>query len=97
MLSERIKRMSAHLSANRGDFDCKRKLSMATVFRRKVLAYMQRTDYSGYRLAVRELTLRPLPIFHSAYLPKVRARARPGQAVGRPACRCVRACAGDAR
>lgn len=72
MLSERINRMAAHLAANGGDADCKRRLTMATVARRKVLSYMQRRDYSGYRLAIQELGLRPLPIFHSAYLPKVR-------------------------
>lgn len=71
MFTERISRMAAHLAANRGDKDCKRRLTMATVSRRKLLAYMQRTDYSGYRLAVRELGLRPLPIFHSSFLPKV--------------------------
>lgn len=73
MLSERIGRMAAHLGGgNGGDADCKRKLTMATVTRRKVLSYMQRRDYGGYRLAVRELGIRPLPVFHSPYLPKVR-------------------------
>ena len=72
MLTERITRMASHLAANRGDKDCKRNLTMATVTRRKILAYMQRRDYGGYRLAVKELGIRPLPIFQSAYLPKVR-------------------------
>ena len=36
---------------------------------------MQKSDYSGYRLAVRELSLRPIPIFHSPYLPKRRVES----------------------
>jgi hypothetical protein len=84
MLSERIGRMAAHLGGgNGGDADCKRKLTMATVTRRKVLSYMQRRDYGGYRLAVRELGLRPLPVFHSPYLPKVRPSLAPCALPGR--------------
>lgn len=89
MLSERIARMAAHLAANAGDADCKRRLTMATVARRKVLSYMQRRDFSGYRLAVREMGLRPLPVFHSAFLPKVSVPpSRPGRAI-LPPCLCA--------
>jgi small subunit ribosomal protein S15 len=72
MMTERINRVSAHLSANKKDKHCKRSLSGLTVRRRKILEYMTRRDYQGYRVAVKELGLRPVPLVYSRHLPKVR-------------------------
>lgn len=72
MLTERLNRMSAHLSNNKHDKHCKRSLSGIAVRRRKVLEYMMRKDFQSYRVAVSELGLRPIALFHSRHLPKVR-------------------------
>ena len=72
MLTDRVLRMSQHLSRNKHDKKSKRALSLVTVRRRKVLEWMTRRDYQGYRLCVRELSLRPVPLVYSRHLPKVR-------------------------
>lgn len=72
MLTERISRVTSHLSANKKDKHCKRSLAALTLRRRKVLEYMTQADYQGYRVAVRELGLRPVPLVYSRHLPKVR-------------------------
>lgn len=72
MLTDRVARMSQHLSNNRHDKKSKRALSLLTVRRRKVLEWMTRSDYQGYRLCVRELGLRPVPLVYSRHLPKER-------------------------
>lgn len=72
MLTERIQRVSAHLSSNKKDMFSKRALTSLTVRRRKVLEYMTRRDYQGYRVAVKELSLRPVPLVYDRHLPKLR-------------------------
>jgi hypothetical protein len=72
MLTERINRLAAHSSRNSHDKNCKRSLTALTVRRRKLLEYMMSKDYQNYRLMIRELNLRPLPLFNSRHLPKVR-------------------------
>ena len=72
MLTERIQRVSAHLGANKKDTFCKRALTALTVRRRKLLEYMTRSDYQGYRVSVAELGLRPVPLVYDRHLPKQR-------------------------
>ena len=48
MMSERITRMSSHLSANAHDKSCKRQLSLLTVRRRHMMEYMMRRDFQNY-------------------------------------------------
>lgn len=72
MLTERISRLSMHLGSNKKDKHCKRSLTALTVRRRRLLEYMMRKDFQNYRLVVRELSLRPLPVLQSKYLPKER-------------------------
>lgn len=73
MLTDNIARLSAHLAANKHDTHCKRQLQIFTSRRRKLLQYMIRTDYQGYRIVVRDLGLRPLPVVASRHPPKQRA------------------------
>lgn len=72
MVTERIGRLAQHLSRNGKDKKCKRSLTALTVRRRKIMEYMMRRDYGNYRLMVRELSLRPVPLVNSRHLPKVR-------------------------
>ena len=72
MLTERIQRVSAHLASNKKDAFSKRALTALTVRRRKVLEYMTRHDYQGYRVSVQELGLRPVPLVYDRHLPKQR-------------------------
>jgi small subunit ribosomal protein S15 len=73
MLTDTISRLSAHLASNKHDTHCKRQLQIFTSRRRKLLQYMIRTDYQGYRLVVRELGLRPMAVVASRHPPKQRA------------------------
>jgi small subunit ribosomal protein S15 len=68
MMTERINRMSANLAKNKHDKNCKRDLHILTVRRKHLLQYMMRSDYQNYRLVIRELNLRPLPVFQSKFL-----------------------------
>lgn len=72
MLTERIARVSSHLASNKKDQGCRRALTTLTVRRRKLLEYMTRRDYQGYRVAVAELGLRPVPLVYDRHLPKQR-------------------------
>lgn len=68
-----MSRLSAHLASNSHDSYAKRSLQMLTSRRRRLLQYMVRRDFANYRLLVRELGLRPTPVFGSRHTPKVRA------------------------
>ncbi len=72
-LTERILRLSAHLSVSKHDAYSKRALQILNSRRRRLLQYMVRTDFNNYRLVVAELALRPIPVFGSRHTPKVRA------------------------
>ena len=72
MLTDRIQRVSAHLLANKKDQGCRRALTTLTVRRRKLLEYMTRRDFQGYRVVVQELGLRPVPLVYDRHLPKQR-------------------------
>ena len=74
-LTERINRLNAHVALNKHDTNCKRQLMLLASRRRKVLTYMQRKDFHGYRVMVDALALRPLPVFTSRHPPKVRAES----------------------
>jgi small subunit ribosomal protein S15 len=48
LLTERINNLSAHLSANRKDKHGQRGLQLLVGQRRRLLVYLERTDYAGY-------------------------------------------------
>ncbi len=60
------------MAKNGHDTACKRTLQVLTSRRRRLLQYMIRADFQGYRAVLRELELRPLPIVASRHPPKVR-------------------------
>lgn len=72
MITERIKRLSQHMAKNGHDTACQRTLQILTSRRRKLLQYMIRKDFTNYRVVVKELGLRPLPIVTSRHPAKVR-------------------------
>jgi hypothetical protein len=61
------------VAKNNHDKSCKRTLQVLTSSRRRLLQYMIRTDFQSYRVAIKELGLRPLPIVAPRHPPKVRA------------------------
>lgn len=65
--SERIASMQEHMKKHHKDQSCKRKLESLVSQRRKLLRYMIRTDYENYRVSIKELGLRPLPVFQTKY------------------------------
>ena len=73
LLTSRITLHSAHLARNKHDTTSKRALQILVSRRRRLLQYMVRTDYANYRVVVKELGLRPIPVIGSRHTPKVRA------------------------
>eukprot|EP01138_Halocafeteria_seosinensis_P001785 gb/GECG01001828.1/.p1 GENE.gb/GECG01001828.1/~~gb/GECG01001828.1/.p1 ORF type:complete len:268 (+),score=25.25 gb/GECG01001828.1/:1-804(+) len=68
LLTERIQALTDHLRRHRHDTAAKREVQRLLVRRRKLMQYMIRNDYTNYRVVVRELGLRPVPLFLSKYV-----------------------------
>ncbi|MDR7484168.1 MAG: 30S ribosomal protein S15 [Armatimonadota bacterium] len=58
LLTERINQLTEHLKAHPKDFHSRRGLLKMVGNRRRLLAYLERTDISTYRRLVEELGLR---------------------------------------
>ena len=58
LLTERIAALTDHLRAHRKDHHSRRGLLMLVGHRRRLLAYLQRSDLERYRSLIRELGLR---------------------------------------
>lgn len=58
VLTERIKEVTEHLKSNKHDFMARRGLLQMVGKRRKLLKYLERTDFEGYRELVAKLGLR---------------------------------------
>lgn len=76
VVTEHIKAMTAHMIRHPHDKHAKRALDRYLVRRRKLLQYMMRKDYNNYRIVLRELGLRPAPLFYSKYPPQHLDRVR---------------------
>lgn len=74
VLTERINFLAEHIERHHKDQHAKRALQMVIHRRRKLLRYMMRRDYNNYRIVVRELKLRPLPVHYSKFPPSNRVR-----------------------
>ena len=58
VLTERIKQLTGHMSTNRHDFNTQRGLLKLVGQRRRLLAYLNRTDVSRYNALIKRLGLR---------------------------------------
>ncbi len=58
VLTERIKQLTRHMTANGHDFHSKRSLLKLVGQRRRLLAYLNRTDVEAYRKLIKGLGLR---------------------------------------
>ena len=58
MLSQKIAELTEHLKSNKKDFQCKRGLLMMVGQRKRLLAYLKRTDFEKYQKVTQELKLR---------------------------------------
>ena len=58
LITERIQYISNHLKANPKDFAGERGLNKLVGQRRRLLAYLKRTDFEKYQKVTRELKLR---------------------------------------
>ncbi|MBV8734053.1 MAG: 30S ribosomal protein S15 [Solirubrobacterales bacterium] len=58
LLTERIAALTEHLRVHRKDHHSRRGLLMLVGHRRRLLAYLQRSDLGRYRSLIRELGLR---------------------------------------
>ncbi|MDQ7857356.1 MAG: 30S ribosomal protein S15 [Armatimonadota bacterium] len=58
LLTERINQLSEHLKTHRKDFHSRRGLLKMVGKRRRLLAYLERTDIAAYRRLVEQLGLR---------------------------------------
>ena len=58
MLTERINHIAAHVRQNKKDHHSNRGLVLMVGRRRRFLAYMQRTNITGYRALIEKLGLR---------------------------------------
>ena len=58
VLTERIKEVTAHLQSNKHDFMARRGLLQMVGKRKKLLKYLERTDFDAYRALVAKLGLR---------------------------------------
>ena len=58
LLTERINELTGHLRTHRKDHHSRRGLLMLVGQRRRLLAYLQRSDLERYRTLIRELGLR---------------------------------------
>jgi len=58
LLTERITGISAHMKQNKKDFSSNRGLMRMVGQRKRLLAYLAKTDLSGYRALLEKLGLR---------------------------------------
>ncbi|MCL2150031.1 MAG: 30S ribosomal protein S15 [Dehalococcoidia bacterium] len=58
ILTERIKQLTRHMAANGHDFHSKRSLLKLVGQRRRLLAYLNRTDVESYKKLIKSLGLR---------------------------------------
>ncbi|WP_106848089.1 30S ribosomal protein S15 [Blastococcus sp. Marseille-P5729] len=58
MLTDRIKTLTEHLKQHKHDHHSRRGLLLLVGRRRRLLAYLQKTDLDGYRALVAKLGLR---------------------------------------
>lgn len=58
VLTERIAELTEHLKENPKDHHSRRGLLMMVGHRRRLLAYLQKTDLEGYRALIEKLGLR---------------------------------------
>ena len=58
ILTERIKEVTEHVKANKHDFMAKRGLIQMVGQRKKLLKYLERTDFETYKATVAKLGLR---------------------------------------
>ncbi|HXH27088.1 MAG TPA: 30S ribosomal protein S15 [Candidatus Acidoferrum sp.] len=58
VLTERIKEVTTHLKDNKHDNMARRGLLQMVGQRKKLLAYLQRKDFAGYKLLIDKLGLR---------------------------------------
>jgi len=58
ILTERIKQLTRHMAASGHDFHSKRSLLKLVGQRRRLLAYLNRTDVEGYKKLIKSLGLR---------------------------------------
>ena len=58
LLTERIAQISAHLQVNKKDHSTQRGLMQLVGKRKRLLAYLQKTNLTGYRALIEKLGLR---------------------------------------
>ena len=58
LLTERIKEVTEHIRANKHDFMARRGLMQMVGKRKKLLKYLERTDFEAYKATVAKLGLR---------------------------------------
>lgn len=58
LLTARIEELSQHLQANRKDHHGRRGLLTMVGKRKRLLSYLERTDYEGYKSLIADLGLR---------------------------------------
>lgn len=58
VLTARINNLSQHLQSNKGDHHGRRGLLTMVGKRKRLLSYLERTDYEGYKDLIKRLELR---------------------------------------
>lgn len=58
MFTERIKKLTSHLKSNKKDFHSRRGLLKMVAKRRKLMAYLAKTDEKTYKKIIKELGLK---------------------------------------
>ena len=58
ILTERIKEVTEHMKANKHDFMARRGLTQMVGKRKRLLKYLEETDYEAYKKTVSKLGLR---------------------------------------
>ena len=58
LLTDRVKRLTGHMVANRHDYATQRGLMKSVVQRRRLLSYLSREDVGRYHRLIRSLGLR---------------------------------------
>jgi small subunit ribosomal protein S15 len=58
LFTEKIKRLTTHLKKNKKDFHSRRGLLKMVAKRKKLMAYLQRTDEKAYKKLVKDLGIK---------------------------------------
>lgn len=58
MFTERIKKLTSHLKKNKKDFHSRRGLLKMVAKRRKLMAYLEKTNEKAYKKTVKEVGLK---------------------------------------